>query len=285
MEVDQLDHTQWVDDMLEGPILAETREGMMSQTMTLLQSLSHGLGAPMPPDPPTAWNIPAAQANPWNELKPKIVQEPAPFKGESVDIRWFFNQCEIFEGEAQVWWDLQQRQYYNDTIGHWRYPLYADFKKAVHDRFFLDADAQLKYQALKKIRQTDYKSGDIFFQKFEELALEADIIDNERQMATMIEEAIRKTARDTIYAQPNCPPDTYEEWKCCALQIDYNYCLNRATGGQTFNKPNNAGTSKGNSGATTSSENKTMTTGTIYGGRGQPMDIDAINNGKCFRCH
>ncbi|SJK97340.1 uncharacterized protein ARMOST_00592 [Armillaria ostoyae] len=28
-----------------------------------------------------------------------------------------------------------------------------------------------------------------------------------------------------------------------------------------------------------------MVTSTTYGGRGQPMDIDAINNGECFRCH
>ncbi|SJL13538.1 uncharacterized protein ARMOST_16982 [Armillaria ostoyae] len=272
-----------------------------------LRSLPRGLGTPIPPDPLNPWLVDPAGTNPWNELKPKIVREPAPFKGESVDIQRFFNQCEIyfelhqhwltssphrvvfctsrFEGEAQVWWDLQQRQYYSDTIGHWRYPLYADFKKAVHDRFFQDADAKLKYQALKKLRQTDFKSGKVFFQKFEELALEADIIDNEGQMAQMIEEAVRKTAKDTIYTQPNRPPDTYEEWKRRILQIDYNYRLNRAAGGQPTNRPNNAGTPKGNSGATTSLGNKKTSTGTTYGGRGQPMDIDAINNSECFRCH
>ncbi|PBK62954.1 hypothetical protein ARMSODRAFT_861305, partial [Armillaria solidipes] len=79
------------------------------------------------------------------------------------------------------------------------------------------------------------------------------------------------------------PPDTYDEWKRRILQIDYNFRLNRATGGQPFKS--NAGTSKGNSGATTSSTNKQTATGTTYGGRGQPMDIDALNNGECFRCH
>ncbi|PBK58434.1 hypothetical protein ARMSODRAFT_983847 [Armillaria solidipes] len=272
-----------------------------------LQSLPCGPGAPMLPDPPDPWVVAAAGVNPWNKLKPKIVREPASFKGESVDIRRFFNQCEMyfelhqhwltssphhvvfcasrFKGEAQVWWDLQQRRYYSDAIGHWRYPLYVDFKKAVHDRFFLDADAKLKYQALKKLRQTDFKSGKVFFQKFEELALEADIIDNEGQMAQMIEEAVRKTAKDTIYAQPNPPPDSYEEWKCCILQIDYNWHLNRAAGGQMPSRPNNTGTSKGSSGATTSSGDKKTVTGTVYGGQGRPMDIDAINNGECFRCH
>ncbi|PBK58683.1 hypothetical protein ARMSODRAFT_1028052 [Armillaria solidipes] len=271
-----------------------------------LRSLPRGPGPPMPPEPPVAWAIAASQDNPWNELKPKIVREPAPFKGESADIGRFFNHCEMyfelhqhwltssphrvvfcasrFEGEAQVWWDLQQRRYYSDDIGHRRYPSYANFKKAVKDRFHKDADSKLKYQALKRLCQTDFKSGKLFFQKFEELALEAEIIDNEGQMATMIEEAVRKTAKDTIYAQPNAPPDTYEEWKRRILQINYNYRLNRATGGQTFNKPN-AGTSKGNSGATTSSGDKTMGTGTTYGGWGRPMDIDALNNGGCFQCH
>ncbi|SJL07034.1 uncharacterized protein ARMOST_10377 [Armillaria ostoyae] len=166
-----------------------------------------------------------------------------------------------FEREAQVWWDLQQRRYYSDTIGHWRYPLYSDFKKAVHNRFYQDADAKLKYQVLKKLHQTDFKSGEVFFQKFKELALEADVIDNEGQMAQMIKEARR------------------------ILQIDYNWHLNRAARGQPTNRPNNAGTSKGGSGATTSSAPKKTVTGTTYGGRGQPMDIDAINNGECFRCH
>ncbi|PBK58308.1 hypothetical protein ARMSODRAFT_1028359 [Armillaria solidipes] len=181
-----------------------------------LQSLPRGPGAPMPPNLPNLWVVAAANVNLWNVLKPKIIREPAPFKGESADVRRFFNQCEMYFELHQHWLTSSphhQRQYYSDTVGHWRYPLYADFKKAVHDRFFLDADTRLKYQALKKIRQTDYKSGNIFFQKFEELALEANIIDNEGQMAKIVEEAIRKTARDTIYAQSNHPLDTYEEWK------------------------------------------------------------------------
>ncbi|SJL16295.1 uncharacterized protein ARMOST_19815 [Armillaria ostoyae] len=249
----------------------------------------------MPPDPPNLWLVTPADTNLWNDLKPKIVWEPASFKGESIDIRRFFNQCEMyfelhqhwltssphrivfcasrFKGEAQVWWDLQQRRYYSDAISHWRYPLYANFKKAVHDQFFQDADAKLKYQALEKLHQTDFKSGEVFFQKFKELALEADIIDNEGQMAQMVKEV------------PNHLPDTYEEWKCRILQIDYNYRLNRAAGGQPTNRPNNAGTSKGNSSATTLPTAKKMITGTTYGSRGQPMDIDAINNGECFRCH
>ncbi|PBK71422.1 hypothetical protein ARMSODRAFT_1017321 [Armillaria solidipes] len=256
-----------------------------------LRSLPQGPGMPMPPDPPNPWVIAAAQVNPWNELKPKIVREPAPFKGESVD-HWLTSSphrvvfcTSRFEGEAQVWWDLQQRRYYSKAIGHRRYLSYVNFKKAVHDWFFLDANARLKYQALRKLHQTDFKSGDIFFQKFKELALEANIIDNEGQMAKMVEEAVCKTAKDTIYAQPNCPLDTYDEWKRHILQIDYNYHLNRATGGQSFNKPNNAGTSKGNSSTTTLSMGKTTTTGTTYGSRGQPMDIDTINNSECFQCY
>ncbi|PBK62471.1 hypothetical protein ARMSODRAFT_1024885 [Armillaria solidipes] len=237
-----------------------------------LWSLPHRPGAPMPLDPPNPWIIAAAQVNPWNKLKPKIVWEPAPFKGESVD-HWLTSSPH------------RVRRYYSDAIGHRRYLSYVDFKQAVHNRFFLDANARLKYQALKRLRQTDFKSGDIFFQKFEELALEANIIDNEGQMAKMIEEVVCKTAKDTIYTQPNHPPDTYDEWKRRILQIDYNYHLNRATGGQMTNRPNNAGTSKGNSSVTTLSTGKMTTTGTTYGGQGQPMDIDAINNGECFRCH
>ncbi|SJL05726.1 uncharacterized protein ARMOST_09062 [Armillaria ostoyae] len=48
--------------------------------------------------------------------------------------------------------------------------------------------------------------------------------------------------------------------------------------------PQNAGTPKGASGTTTSSTPKKTTTGITFGGRGQPMDIDAVKSGNCFRC-
>ncbi|SJK97339.1 uncharacterized protein ARMOST_00591 [Armillaria ostoyae] len=182
-----------------------------------LWSLPRGPGAPMPPDLLNLWDMGPTQTNPWNELKPKIVQEPTPFKGESVDVRQFFNQCKMYFELHQHWLTSSPHcivfcasRFEGEAQ---RYPLYADFKKAVHDRFFQDADTKLKYQALKKLCQTDFKSGEVFFQKFEKLTLEADIIDNEGQMAQMIEEAVCKTAKDTIYAQPNRLPNTYDEWK------------------------------------------------------------------------
>ncbi|PBK68210.1 hypothetical protein ARMSODRAFT_976063 [Armillaria solidipes] len=278
MEADQLDRTLWAADMLEEPILRETGEAMptlSNHPTRQIQICSHYLEDQAPQCCPIL-PIPGSNQPPS--------RENLLMSDDSLTSAKFFCASR-FEGEAQVWWDLQQRWYYSDAIGHWRYPLYNDFKKAVHDRFFLDANARLRYQALRRLHQTDFKSGNIFFQKFEELALEADIIDNEGQMAKMVEEAVRKTTKDTIYAQPNHLLDTYEEWKRRILQIDYNYHLNRATGGQLTNRLNNAGTSKGNSSATTSSAGKVPATGTTYGGQGQPMDIDAINNGKCFRCH
>ncbi|SJL01311.1 uncharacterized protein ARMOST_04631 [Armillaria ostoyae] len=48
-------------------------------------------------------------------------------------------------------------------------------------------------------------------------------------------------------------------------------------------KPN-AGMPKGASGTTTSLTPKKTVTSTTFGGRGQPMDIDTIKSGNCFRC-
>ncbi|PBK71384.1 hypothetical protein ARMSODRAFT_973818 [Armillaria solidipes] len=146
-----------------------------------------------------------------------------------------------------------------------------------------NTNAKLKFHTLKKLHQTNFKSGEVFFQKFEELALEADIIDNDQQMALMIKKAVRKTAKDSIYAQPNILSNTYEEWKHCILQIDYNYQLNRATGsavGNTGNRTTGGSTQKGSSAG---SGDKKTTTGTVYGGQGQAMDIDAMRaDGRCY---
>ncbi|SJL06750.1 uncharacterized protein ARMOST_10092 [Armillaria ostoyae] len=143
----------------------------------------------MPPDPPAAWEIVIPDANLWDNLKLKIIQEP-----------------------------LSSRATLSTSLD--------SLIIMVHTRFFQDADTKLKYQALKKLHQTDFKSGEVFFQKFKKLTLEADVIDNEGQMVSMIKEAVCKTAKDTIYMQPNVLPNTYNKWKHHILQIDYNYWLN-----------------------------------------------------------
>ncbi|PBK63335.1 hypothetical protein ARMSODRAFT_979998 [Armillaria solidipes] len=183
------------------------------------------------------------QANLWNVLKPTIVWEPTPFKGDSVNITQFFNHYEIGSPVHHIKWS------------------------------FASSDSKEKHKS-----DGIYSAANItiFFQKFEELALEADVIDNEGQMTSMIKEAVCKTAKDSIYAQPNRPPNTYEEWRHHILQIDYNYWLNQATGGAASNTGNRMMGGLPQKGSSTLSSDKKTATGTVYGGRGQAMDINAL---------
>ncbi len=85
-------------------------------------------------------------------------------------------------------------------------------------RFWKDADAQWE-----KLRQSTFPDGDQFFQKFEELAYDARICDNEQVMLTQVKGAIRETSKNTIYSADGEVPTTYQGWKACLLCMDYNY--------------------------------------------------------------
>lgn len=79
---------------------------------------------------------------------------------------------------------------------------------------------------MQKLKQANFKSAELFFQKFEELALEADAIKNEQVMTDQVKKAIWKNVKDTIYTGDNNAPWTYEQWKSGVLWMDYNYQLN-----------------------------------------------------------
>ncbi len=167
-----------------------------------------------------------------------------------------------------------------NTNGEQRYPSYDTFKEEVRWRFWKDLDAQIKHVQWEKLRQSSYSDGDQFFQKFEELAYDARVCDNEQVMLTQIKKAAREMSKNTIYSADGEVPTTSEGWKARLLHMDYNWCLKRAEGttagrintklqAQKVTMPQ-----KGGQTSTSMPEKKTAT-GTIYGGRGAPMDIDA----------
>ncbi len=70
-----------------------------------------------------------------------------------------------------------------------RYPSYDTFKEEVGQRFWKDSDMQIKHAQWKKLRQSNYPDSDQFFQKFEELAYDAGVCDNEQVMLAQIKKA------------------------------------------------------------------------------------------------
>ncbi len=105
------------------------------------------------------------------------------------------------------------------------YPSYENFTEEIKWRFWKDADAQIKHAQWEKLRQMTYQDGDQFFQKFEELAYDAGVHDNEQVMLAQIKKAACKTSKNTIYAADGEVPTTYKGWKARLLHMDYNYHL------------------------------------------------------------
>ncbi len=103
-------------------------------------------------------------------------------------------------------------------------------------------------------------------------------------MNAQIKKAARETSKNTIYSADGEVPTTYNGWKARLLRIDYNWRLKLAEGmtgtiGHTAQKA--IMPQKGGQALTTTPTTKTVT-GTTYGGRGVPMDIDALAMVKCF---
>ncbi|SJL01029.1 uncharacterized protein ARMOST_04345 [Armillaria ostoyae] len=267
---------------------------------------------PKPPTPPAPWALAPGHTDPYGDLKPKILKDVESFKGVSSDISCFFNQCEMqfnlynrhfrhhphkvlfcvsrFEGEAQVWWDLQTRALGEDAHGFQRYPDYPEFKTQTKKRFWKDSDARIKGAQWEKLCQAHYADGDQFFQKFEELAFEAGVLENEQLMFKQIEKAARESSKNTIFAADGEVPTTYAQWKHRLLRMDYNFRVRKA---ENQANPSTCSNDRAQKTTTPQKGGQTMNmtpekkdnTGTTYGGRGVPMDIDKLKKeGKCFRC-
>ena len=115
-------------------------------------------------------------------------------------------------------------------MGAQLYPTYEEFKANLEKRFWKDADAQLKYAQWEKLRQTDSKDGDKFFQEFEELAYHARVRDNDQIMLHQVKKAARQSSKNTIYSADRDVLIKYKDWKARLLRIDYNWHLKMAEG-------------------------------------------------------
>lgn len=91
-------------------------------------------------------------------------------------------------------------------------------------------DAQIKHMQWEKPRQFRYSDGDLFFQKFEELAYKVGVCDNKQVMLAQVKKAAHETSKNMIYAADGKVPTTYDGWKAHLLHMNYNYQLKRVEG-------------------------------------------------------
>ncbi len=180
------------------------------------------------------------------------MKEVDDFHRDSNDISRFFQKCELhfdlhnrhhrypphkvifcvsrLAGDAQRWWELQARILGKSADGEQFYPAYDEFKEKLRNRFWKDADEQIKRAQWEKLKQINFKDGNKFFQEFEELAHYAGVRGNEQVMVAQIKQAARETSKNTIYAGDGDLPELYDDWKSRLLRIDYNWCLKQAEG-------------------------------------------------------
>ncbi len=128
-----------------------------------------------------------------------------------------------FGKEAQVWWELCARELGRDANGFQLYPAYKQFVEEVRQRFWKDANAEIKFAQWEGLRQSQFPNGDLFFQQFKSLAFEAGVLRINMMMVAQVKKACRSTAKDIIYASDANVPGNYQEWKKRILHIDHNW--------------------------------------------------------------
>ncbi len=196
-----------------------------------------------------------------------------------------------FTKDAQVWWELCARELGRNTLGDQQYPTYEQFVEEVRQRFWKDANAEIKFTQWEKLRQSSFPDGNLFFQQFESLTFEAGILGINQMMMAQVKNACRSSSKDIIYASDGDVPTNYQEWKGCILRIDHNWRTRKAeTGGgpkvadwKQQSKTNTS--SKGSQSQHSGVPEKKTGTGTTYGEQDAPMDIDRTRvKVKCYRC-
>ncbi|PBK76314.1 hypothetical protein ARMSODRAFT_969054 [Armillaria solidipes] len=225
---------------------------------------------------------------PWIGCKPDLIRKPLPFLGGPDDIDRFITDCQMyfqvhsaymwldpyrvafassyFEGKAKDWWTLQLAELYNRQ----KVKLYA-------------------------LRMTKGMPATEYFQELETLAKKARLrndVDDRGHMVTALQQGVPASYITMIANIGVGIPVGYNQWKERIITMNEERQRKEAIdaiGGIYQPRPQQSkgvpstGAPKTTSSATTIPTKKTPT-GTIYGGRGQPMDIDAIKSGECFHC-
>ncbi|SJL18732.1 uncharacterized protein ARMOST_22332 [Armillaria ostoyae] len=265
-----------------------------------------------PPNPVGAMGDDA----PWIGCKPDLIRKPEPFHGDPDDIDRFITDCQMyfqvhsaymwldpyrvafassyFEGRAKDWWTLQLEDLYSSSRGKYRFPSWYAFKGAIATKFS-DPGVEEKHKvAMYALRMTGTMTATEYLQELEKLAKKAKLrhdTDDRGHMVTALRQGVPASYTNMIANIGTNIPVGYEQWGQRIIVMNEERQRKTAldlVGRMYQPRPSppqqNAGTPKGASGSTTSPAPKKTATGITYGGRGQPMDIDAIKSGNCFRC-
>src|ERR1700753_920474 len=250
----------------------------------------------------------------FNTSKPKLpnLATPTPFDGTYSKAQSFLNSCTLYidgraaefpddaakvyfavsyikEGKAKTWLDnlLQNGSTVLDIFPSW-----IAFIRAFNTRF---SDPLAEDSAKRLIRELKQGKGTVndFIFSFEEYELKTGY--DENVLIEIFEEGLLQSIVTSIY-RSDTMPTTLDGWKAKARQLD-NQRLRFESRKKMLGitdpvKPTTSTTKT----TTTSSVVKSTfkpspvpsvktSTGTLFGGSGQPMDLDAAKKaGICFIC-
>ena len=149
-----------------------------------------------------------------------------------------------------------------------------------------------------------------YFQRFEGYLEDAGLSPTDRLVLEWAKRGTHPRIKESIHRTPGAIPDTYEEWKECALQLDENWLTHLASeprradqgarpnaraAGPTRQPPPHPALPQQQQQQQQQQQlpppprpgqARADPTGILYEGRGQPMDIDCAAAGAalCFRC-
>lgn len=95
-----------------------------------------------------------------------------------------------FEEDTEDWWGVLAANLGEDADGNQLYPDYSNFKNWVKDRFWKDTDTQIKQAAWERLRQNNFKDRTLFFQKFEQLTMEARVAGDKLVIVMQIKKVV-----------------------------------------------------------------------------------------------
>ncbi|KAI9059868.1 hypothetical protein FKP32DRAFT_1679406 [Trametes sanguinea] len=136
-----------------------------------------------------------------------------------------------------------------------------------------------------------------YFQEFEKLVWMAGVERTDRMVLEYVKDAICDRFRQAIHNRLELP-ETYEQWKDAVVKLDDNYMREQAiiqSRRGTAPLPRTTQTQRGTTSTATTSNAPATTastatgartdgTGVLYGGAGQPMDLDRNRISQCWRC-
>ena len=168
----------------------------------------------------------------------------------------------ITEGEALHWAQIQQKEVLDEKLTSWE-----EFSRRIKERF---EDPTIKEKAMHEIHEFSSKKKSIqeYIDRFTILKEKSSIDDEEAYY--LFQKGLPPHVIRDLLSNNTTPPNTYETLKNWVNQYAQNQEIRRGILGAL-------------SESVTSRDQRTYT-GITYGGRGQTMEIDAIQQKGCMRC-